>query len=114
MTAATLTVANALKTLVSATFPSVGFVTAASPETAVQTRALPAGLRPPCVLILAGDGVYEGERLEKEQKAQVKELEDKKEAEELIRKALERSEEHEAEKKARMLKAPLSPNERDW
>ena len=51
---------------------------------------------------------------EKEQKAQVKELEDKKAAEDLIRKALERSEEHEAEKKARMLKAPLSPNERDW
>jgi len=37
-----------------------------------------------------------------------------KEAEALIRKALERSEEHEAEKKARMRKAPLSPNERDW
>ena len=52
---------------------------------------------------------------EKEQKAQeAKELEDQKEAEELIRKALERSDEHEAEKKARMRKAPLSPNERDW
>ena len=43
-----------------------------------------------------------------------KELEDQKEAEELSRKALERSDEHEAEKKARMRKMPLSPNERDW
>ena len=55
MNAATLPVANALKTLVSATFPSVGLVTAATPETAVQTKSLPAGLRPPCVLILAGE-----------------------------------------------------------
>ena len=58
MTAATLTVANALKSIVSATFSAVGFVTAATPETAVQAKHLPAGLRPPCVLILAGDGVY--------------------------------------------------------
>ena len=67
MTAATLTVANALKTLVSATFPSVGFVTAATPETAVQTRSLPAGLRPPCVLILAGNGVYTDSTLTRRQ-----------------------------------------------
>lgn len=67
MTAATLTVANALKTLVSAAFPSVGFVTAATPETAVQTRSLPAGLRPPCVLILAGDGVYTDSTLTRRQ-----------------------------------------------
>ncbi len=67
MTAATLTVANALKTLVSATFPSAGFVTAATPETAVQTRSLPAGLRPPCVLILAGDGVYTDSTLTRRQ-----------------------------------------------
>jgi len=32
----------------------------------------------------------------------------------LIRKALERSEEHEADKRNRMRKMPLSPNERDW
>ena len=51
---------------------------------------------------------------EKEQKAKEEEPPDQKEAEALIRKALERSEEHEAEKKARMRKAPLSPNERDW
>ena len=58
MTAATLTVANALKSLVTATFPAVGFVTASTPETAVQAKSLPGGLRPPCVLILAGDGAY--------------------------------------------------------
>ena len=51
---------------------------------------------------------------EKEQKAKEEESPDQKEAEALIRKALERSEEHEAEKKARLRKAPLSPNERDW
>ena len=67
MTAATLTVANTLKTLVSATVPSVGFVTAATPETAVQTRSLPAGLRPPCVLILAGDGSFTDSTLTRRQ-----------------------------------------------
>ena len=58
MTAATLTVANALKDIVTETFSAVGFVTAGTPETAVQTRSLPVGLRPPCVLILAGDGAF--------------------------------------------------------
>ena len=58
MTAATLTVANVLKAVVADTFPAVGFVTASTPETALQTKSLPAGLRPPCVLILAGDGAY--------------------------------------------------------
>ena len=67
MNAGTLTVANALKTLVSATFPSVGFATAATPETAVQAKHLPAGLRPPCVLILAGDGVYTDSTLTRRQ-----------------------------------------------
>ena len=32
----------------------------------------------------------------------------------VLKKAQERSDEHEAEKKARMRKAPLPPNERDW
>lgn len=64
---ATLTVANALKSLVSTTFPAVGFVTAATPETAVQAKYLPAGLRPPCVLILAGDGVYTDSTLTRRQ-----------------------------------------------
>ena len=67
MTAATLTVANTLKSVVSATFSAVGFVTAATPETAVQAKHLPAGLRPPCVLILAGDGVYTDSTLTRRQ-----------------------------------------------
>ena len=37
-----------------------------------------------------------------------------KEIEAILRKAQERSDEHEADKKARMRKAPLPPNERDW
>ena len=67
MTAATLTVANELKALIAETFPAVGFVTAGTPETAVQSRSLPAGLRPPCVLILAGDGVYTDSTLTRRQ-----------------------------------------------
>ena len=67
MTAAMLTVANALKTIVAGSFPAVGFVTAGTPETAVQARCLPAGLRPPCVLILAGDGVFTDSTLTRRQ-----------------------------------------------
>ena len=67
MNAATLTVANELKAIVAETFPAVGFVTAGTPETAVQARSLPAGLRPPCVLILAGDGVYTDSTLTRRQ-----------------------------------------------
>ncbi|MBP5585134.1 MAG: hypothetical protein J6Y92_02130 [Lentisphaeria bacterium] len=67
MTAATLTVANALKSIVADSFPAVGFVTAGTPETAVQARCLPAGLRPPCVLILAGDGVFTDSTLTRRQ-----------------------------------------------
>ena len=40
--------------------------------------------------------------------------EEKKEIEAILKKAQERNDEHEAEKKARMRKAPLPPNERDW
>ena len=50
----------------------------------------------------------------KEQPAKEEDSPDEKAAEALIRRALERSNEHEAEKKARMRKVPLSPNERDW
>jgi len=50
----------------------------------------------------------------KEEKQQAEEPKDQKEVEELLRKAQERSDEHENEKKARMRKAPLSPNDRDW
>ena len=39
---------------------------------------------------------------------------DDKEVEALLKKAQERNDEHEADKKARMRKAPLPPNERDW
>ena len=67
MNAAMLTVANALKSIVSASFPAAGFVTAGTPETAVQSGHLPAGLRPPCVLILAGDGVYTDSTLTRRQ-----------------------------------------------
>ena len=42
------------------------------------------------------------------------ENEEDQELEATLRKAQERNDEHEAEKKARMRKAPLPPNERDW
>lgn len=48
----------------------------------------------------------DGSNREKEEKDQ--------ELEAVLKKAQERNDEHEAEKKARMRKAPLSPNERDW
>ena len=67
MNTATLTIANTLKKLVSAEFPAVGFVTAGTPETAVQGKSLPAGLRPPCVLILAGDGLFTDSTLTRRQ-----------------------------------------------
>jgi hypothetical protein len=47
-----------------------------------------------------------GEEQQKDEKDQ--------ELEAILKKAQERNEEHEAEKKARMRKAPLPPNERDW
>ena len=43
-----------------------------------------------------------------------KESPEEREVEALLKKAQERSDEHEAEKKARMRKAKLPPNERDW
>ena len=42
------------------------------------------------------------------------EKEEDQELEATLKKAQERNDEHEAEKKARMRKAPLPPNERDW
>ena len=52
---------------------------------------------------------------QKEQKAQEQEdPKNDKEVEDLLRKAQERSDEHEADKKARARKIPPSPNERDW
>lgn len=43
-----------------------------------------------------------------------KETPDDRELEALFKKAQERNDEHEADKRARMRKAPLPPNERDW
>ena len=45
---------------------------------------------------------------------QPEEKEEDKELEATLKKAQERNDEHEAEKKARMRKVPLPPNERDW
>jgi len=50
--------AATLKNIVAASFPSVGFVTGGSPEQVAAGRSLPSGVRPPCVLIMAGDGVW--------------------------------------------------------
>ena len=52
---------------------------------------------------------------EKDQREQSgEEKEEDQELEATLKKAQERNDEHEAEKKARMRKAPLPPNERDW
>ena len=51
---------------------------------------------------------------QKEQKEKAEDPKDDKEVEELLRRAQERSDEHENDKKMRMRKAPPSPNERDW
>ena len=67
MNEATLTIATTLKTIVAASFPAVGLASASTPELAVQGRSLPAGLRPPCVLILAGDGIYTDSTLTRRQ-----------------------------------------------
>ena len=48
------------------------------------------------------------------QDEQQDEKEEDQELEATLKKAQERNDEHEAEKKARMRKAPLPPNERDW
>ena len=49
-----------------------------------------------------------------EQEQSEDEKEEDQELEATLKKAQERNDEHEAEKKARMRKAPLPPNERDW
>ena len=49
-----------------------------------------------------------------QQDGQDEEKEEEQELEATLKKAQERNDEHEAEKKARMRKAPLPPNERDW
>jgi hypothetical protein len=59
------------------------------------------------------DQQQEEEKKQDEQKPK-EDPKDMKDVEELLRKAKERSDEHENEKKARMRKTPLSPNDRDW
>ncbi|MBR1588685.1 MAG: hypothetical protein IJ658_10210, partial [Kiritimatiellae bacterium] len=56
----------------------------------------------------------EQQQEQKEKKEKAEEPKDDKEVEELLRRAQERSDEHENDKKMRMRKAPPSPNERDW
>lgn len=57
----------------------------------------------------------EQQQEQKEQKAQEQnDPKDDKDVEDLLRKAQERSDEHEADKKARARNVPPSPNERDW
>ena len=65
---ATKTIAETLKSIVSASFPAVECVTGGSPERATAGKSLPAGLRPPCVLIMAGDGVWTDSTLTKRQR----------------------------------------------
>ena len=55
---AMLDVANLLKNHVAGSFPAVRFVTCGTPEEAVNGKSLPGGIRPPCVLILAGEGAH--------------------------------------------------------
>ena len=55
MTAMT-TIANTLKTIVAQSFDAVGYVTGETPEQVALGKRLPAGTRPPCVLILPGEG----------------------------------------------------------
>ena len=56
----------------------------------------------------------EGEEQEAENGPEEQEENSNEELEALLKKAEERNEEHEADKKARSRKAPLPPNERDW
>ena len=65
---ATRTIADTLKSIVSASFSSVECVTGGSPERAAAGKSLPADLRPPCVLIMAGDGIWTDGTLTKRQR----------------------------------------------
>ena len=56
----------------------------------------------------------EQQAAEGEGKQDVEQWQEDNEIEALLKRAQERNDEHEAEKKARMRKAPLPPNERDW
>ena len=56
----------------------------------------------------------ENEQKQEEQQAAAEEKKDDQQVEDMLRKAQERNDQHEADKKARMKKAPLPANERDW
>ena len=56
----------------------------------------------------------EGEQEKEEQQESAAEQKDDQQVEDLLRKAKERNDQHEADKKARMKKSPLPANERDW
>ena len=68
---ATATIAENLKTRVSGTFASTGFLAGATAEQIAAGRSIPLGLMPPCVLILAGDGVVEDSTLTRRQRFQL-------------------------------------------
>ena len=51
---------------------------------------------------------------QRQEQKEEKQQEQPKDVQEVLRRALEREKEHEEDKKARMRKMPLSPNERDW
>lgn len=54
------------------------------------------------------------QKKDEEQPAAAEEKKEDQQVEDMFRKAQERNDQHEADKKARMKKAPLPPNERDW
>ena len=64
---ALLDVANLLKNHIAASFPAVRFATCGTPEEAVNGKSLPGGIRPPCVLILAGEGGHTDSTLTRRQ-----------------------------------------------
>jgi len=68
---ATATIAENLKTRVSGTFAATGFAASVTPEQIAAGRSIPPGLMPPCVLILAGDGVIEDSTLTRRQRFQL-------------------------------------------
>ena len=54
------------------------------------------------------------QKKDEEHPAAAEEKKEDQQVEDMLRKAQERNDQHEADKKARMKKAPLPPNERDW
>ena len=67
----TATIAQTLKTHVSSAFAATGFAAGVTPEHIAAGKSIPAGLQPPCVLILAGDGTVEDGTLTRRQRFQL-------------------------------------------